>query len=47
MREAAAKEGKADRMQMWAGQAAKLARTFPAQQLTRELWEESKALWAK
>jgi len=47
MREAATKEGKADRMQMWAGQAAKLARTFPAQQLTRELWEESKALWAK
>ena len=47
MREAAAKEGKVDCMQMWAGQAAKLARTCPAEQFTRELWEESKALLAK
>jgi nitronate monooxygenase len=46
MREAAAREGKADRMQMWAGQAAKLARTEPAKELTQEIWEESKALLA-
>lgn len=40
MREAAAKQGMADRMQMWAGQAAKLARRDPAEQLVRELWQE-------
>lgn len=44
MREAAAKEGKADRMQMWAGQSAKLAPTEPAARFTRRLWEESKLL---
>ena len=46
MREAATKEGKADCMQMWAGQSAKLARTDPAEQFTQELWDRSKALLA-
>ena len=41
MREVAAKEGKADRMQMWAGQGAKLARTAPAGEVARELWERA------
>jgi nitronate monooxygenase len=39
MREAAAKEGKADRMQMWAGQSAKLALEEPAGQVATSLWE--------
>jgi nitronate monooxygenase len=47
MREAAARDGKADRMQMWAGQAAKLARTEPAGQYAHRLWEESKMLLAQ
>jgi nitronate monooxygenase len=38
MRETAAKEGKVDRMQMWAGQGAKLARAEPAAELTANLW---------
>jgi nitronate monooxygenase len=46
MRESAGKAGKTDRMQMWAGQSAKLARTDPAHQLTRELWAETQALLA-
>lgn len=41
MREAAAKEGKADRMQMWAGQAARLARTEPAGRVATELWDQA------
>jgi nitronate monooxygenase len=41
MREAAAKEGKADRMQMWAGQSAKLGRSAPAAEVAAELWEQS------
>jgi nitronate monooxygenase len=41
MREAAAKEGKADRMQMWAGQAARLARTSPAGEVATGLWEHA------
>ena len=43
MREAAAKAGQADRMQMWAGQSAKLARTDSAGDITRSLWEQAKA----
>lgn len=39
MREAAAKEGKTDRMQMWAGQAAKLARREPADVMVAALWQ--------
>jgi len=41
MREAAAKEGKADRMQMWAGQSARLARAEPAGQIAASLWEQA------
>jgi nitronate monooxygenase len=41
MRDAAAKEGKADRMQMWAGQAAKLGRSAPAAEVAAELWEQA------
>lgn len=46
MREAAGKEGKADRMQMWAGQTAKLARTESAGQLAQELWKHSQTFLA-
>ena len=46
MREAAAKQGKSDRMQMWSGQSAMLARGEPAAQLTRQCWDEAKALLA-
>jgi nitronate monooxygenase len=42
MREAASKAGSADRMQMWAGQAAKLARTETAGQLATDLWKQAK-----
>jgi nitronate monooxygenase len=41
MREAASKTGSADRMQMWAGQAAKLARTEFAGEVTTDLWEQA------
>jgi nitronate monooxygenase len=40
MREAAQKAGDADRMQLWAGQAAKLARNQSAGAITEELWDE-------
>jgi nitronate monooxygenase len=39
MREAAQKAGDADRMQLWAGQSAKLAQDQPAGILCKELWE--------
>ncbi len=41
MREAAQKTGDADRMQLWAGQSAKLARHEPAGTIARELWDEA------
>lgn len=41
MREDAARAGDAERMQMWAGQAAKLASTEPAGVVTRRLWDEA------
>lgn len=44
MREAAAKQGMADRMQMWAGQAAKLASTEPAADVAARLWEDARNL---
>ncbi|HEY8715374.1 MAG TPA: nitronate monooxygenase [Candidatus Acidoferrum sp.] len=44
MREAAQKNGDADRMQLWAGQSAKLARQEPAGELCRHLWEEAARL---
>jgi nitronate monooxygenase len=44
MREAAQKTGDADRMQLWAGQAAKLARNQSAGAISQELWEEASRL---
>jgi nitronate monooxygenase len=44
MREAAAKSGNADRMQMWAGQSARLARTEVAGEIAASLWAEAKGL---
>ena len=41
MREAAAKAGAIDRMQMWAGQSAKLAQARPAGELTQQLWSDA------
>jgi len=41
MREAASREGKADRMQMWAGQSARLAQAEPAERFATRLWEET------
>ena len=46
MRTAAQRDGNIDRMQMWAGQAAALGRSEPAQQMTRRIWEEARALVA-
>ena len=42
MREAAAKAGQADCMQMWAGQAAKLSSAKPAGELAQNLWEQAR-----
>jgi nitronate monooxygenase len=39
MRESARKTGDAERMQMWAGQSAKLARTEPAGKIVQQLWD--------
>jgi nitronate monooxygenase len=44
MREAASKAGDAERMQMWAGQAAKMARAEPAGALAQQLWENASEL---
>lgn len=44
MREDAQRTGDADRMQMWAGQAARLARTEPAGTIARQLWEDTSQL---
>ena len=41
MREDAQKAGDSERMQMWAGQASKLARTEPAAVIARQLWENT------
>jgi nitronate monooxygenase len=41
MREDAAKSGDRERMQMWAGQSAKLARSEPAAALAIRLWDEA------
>lgn len=46
MREAAQKTGDSDRMQLWAGQAAKLARNEAAGALCQELWKEASKLLA-
>jgi nitronate monooxygenase len=39
MRDAAQKSGDAERMQLWAGQSAKLAQTRPAGEIVQELWQ--------
>ena len=44
MREDARKVGDAERMQMWAGQAAKLARAEPAGIIAQQLWEDTSRL---
>ncbi len=44
MRTEASKAGDTERMQMWAGQAAKLARSEPAGELAIQLWEEASRL---
>ncbi len=44
MREAARQAGDAERMQVWAGQSAKLARAEPAAAIVRELWEQASRL---
>ena len=41
MREAAQKSGNTDRMQLWAGQSAKLAQPLPAETLTQQLWSDA------
>jgi nitronate monooxygenase len=41
MREEAARTGDAERMQMWAGQSARLARSEPAALLVQSLWEQT------
>jgi nitronate monooxygenase len=41
MREDAAKAGDTDRMQMWAGQAAKFAQAAPAGQIAEQLWADA------
>jgi nitronate monooxygenase len=46
MRADAAKAGDIDRMQMWAGQSAALARAEPAADLATRLWAEARALLA-
>jgi nitronate monooxygenase len=44
MREAAQKAGDAERMQLWAGQSAKLAQDRPAGELCQELWEGARRI---
>lgn len=46
MREAALRSGDSDRMQIWAGQAARLARNQPASAITRQLWDDASRLLA-
>jgi nitronate monooxygenase len=44
MREAAQKAGDAERMQLWAGQSAKLARNEPAGTIVQQLWKDATRL---
>lgn len=46
MREAGAKAGDVDRMQVWAGQSARLAPAEPASDYIRRIWDEAKAMLA-
>ena len=45
MRESARKAGDPERMQMWAGQSAKLARAEPAGTIIQQLWSETLRLF--
>jgi nitronate monooxygenase len=47
LRAASEKAGSTDYMQMWAGQAAGLAKAMPAEKLTRTLWDEAMKLGCK
>jgi nitronate monooxygenase len=44
MRSAAAKSGEIEKMQAWAGQSAALARTQPAGELVKQLWEDAQRI---
>lgn len=44
MREDAIKSGDTERMQMWAGQAAKLAQAKPAGEIAQQLWIDARAI---
>jgi nitronate monooxygenase len=44
MKEAGAAAGDGQRMQMWAGQSAALARPIPAGQVLQEIWDGARAL---
>lgn len=46
MRDEAQKSGDADRMQLWAGQSAKLAQDQPAGIICRRLWEDASRLFS-
>jgi nitronate monooxygenase len=46
MREDANKTGDPERMQMWSGQAARLAQARPAEEIVQELWSEASQLLA-
>ena len=47
MREEAQKSGDAERMQLWAGQAAKLAQDRAAGVVCQELWGRTRRMWGK
>jgi len=42
MREEATRSGDTDRMQMWAGQAARLAQAQPAAEIVQRIWSEAR-----
>jgi len=46
MRDEAVKSGDSERMQMWAGQAAKLAQAKPAGEIAQQLWADAQRLLA-
>jgi nitronate monooxygenase len=47
LRAASEKAGSTDHMQMWAGQAAALAKAMPAGELTHALWDGAKEIWRR
>ncbi|MBV8170212.1 MAG: nitronate monooxygenase, partial [Alphaproteobacteria bacterium] len=44
MRDDATRAGDGERMQVWSGQSAALARAEPAEQVVRDLWDGARAL---